>query len=736
MKKKTSPVAPATSSQTHDAVPASASTPGQRHERQPARMLALEQRLMFDGAALDTALGKATDKLLPPNEQTSSLHRLPEAGRALLAPALPDARSLHTEKSKALNPAAESEATLADATLAPSPARVPQDAHALIVLSADLSALKADLQAQYPQAQLRVLAADAEPLQALADVLAQETGITALHLISHGEPGALIFGDTRVDQAYLSTHAQTLAAWRSALAPDADVLLYGCDVAAQGTQSVFLQQLHTVLGADVAASSDATGSAALGADAQLEVVLGQVDSASVLSSDLLDKLGLMLDSTAPTVQSVSVAVSGKSLQLSLQLSEGVGTSTGLASTRLSLTVGGETLIATLDAAASNAAAGLLVYTASSSQTLVADGFSLGALDLNSAVIQDAAGNALVSGALTGRVNAIDVAADNRLSFDGTLTGASSFTKTGAGELVLRSANSQTGDIRVNAGTLTITSDAQLGASTARVLIADGATLKIASSLALAATRTLEITGSGAIEVARDATVTYGGVLAGANASSGLVKTGDGTLVLSGANTYSGATDIRSGTLAVSGSLNDVSSVRVARGGVYQLNVSDRIGGLEGAGDVRSGAASGTVNLAVGSAIAAGVNQVFSGVIADGTTSKLSLTKQGAGSLTLSNANSYSGATVIDGGTLSLSTPTLATAGAVVTATNGYASPSFAIAAGATLNLDVGANTHRNFNENNSAVLFTGSGTLSKTGQGMVYWPLLAGITPMSASLWP
>jgi autotransporter-associated beta strand protein len=506
-------------------------------------MLALEQRLMFDGAALDTALGKATDKLLPANEHTAALSRLPEAARPFLAPAaLVDARSLSTEKSKALNPAAEAVALMSDATQAASQAQVPQDAQVLIVLSAELSALKADLQTQYPQAQLRVLAADAEPLQALADVLAQESGVTALHLISHGEPNALIFGDTRVDQAYLHQHAQTLAAWRSALAPDADVLLYGCDVAAQGTQSVFLQQLQTVLGADIAASSDATGSTALGADAQLEVVLGQVESASVLSSDLLDQLGLMFDSTAPTVQSVSVAVSGKSLQLSLTLSEGVGTSTGLGGTRLSVTVGGDTLIATLDAAASNAAAGLLVYTANSSQTMVADGFSLGAIDLNSAVIQDAAGNALLPSALTDKVNAIDVAAGNRLSFDGTLTGSSSFTKTGAGELVLRSANSQTGDIRILAGTLTVSSDAQLGASTARALIADGATLKMASSLTLAATRTIEITGSGAIEVARDASVTYAGVLAGANAGSGLVKTGDGTLVLAGANTYSGVTD--------------------------------------------------------------------------------------------------------------------------------------------------------------------------------------------------
>jgi autotransporter-associated beta strand protein len=620
---------------------------------------------MFDGAAMASV---TADRPLPSDDPLLPLYRQALQETPPLRLALPVAAPLTERIADKHDPAM-------DASV---PATAPKE-HALIVLASSLAALQVRLQAQHPDAIVRLLPADAEPLQAIANLLSQEKGLTEVHLISHGEPGALVFGDLRVDQAYLSAHASTLTAWKDALAPGADLLLYGCDIGAQGAGSVFLQQLQTTLGVDLAASSDTTGSSAKGADAQLEVVLGQVDSRSVLSAELLDKLGLMLDSVAPTVTSASVALNDRSLQITLTLSESVSASTGLASTRLNIVVGNETLLATLDSNASDAASGKLVYTTNSTSSMAADGFSLGAIELNGANIQDAANNAMVTGTLNAKITEVSVAANNRMAFDSALSGSNTLTKTGAGELILRGTNSQTGDINITAGTLTINNEAQLGATTSKVLIADGACLKITSTLTLNTARAIEITGSGAIEVARGATVTYGGVLASANASSGLVKTGDGTLLLSGTNTYTGATDIRSGVLAVSGSLSDATAVSVARGGVYELRASDTVGSIEGAGDVQSGTASGTVTLTVGGAAGLGVTKTFSGVLADGSAvGKLALTKVGAGTLTLSNNNTYTGATAVNGGTLSLSTPTLATAGAWATATNGYATPSFAM----------------------------------------------------------
>ena len=48
---------------------------------------------------------------------------------------------------------------------------------------------------------------------------------------------------------------------------------------------------------------------------------------------------------------------------------------------------------------------------------------------------------------------------------------------------------------------------------------------------------------------------------------------------------------------------------------------------------------------------AGANTEFDGIIKDGTVGTVSLTKTGAGTLTLTNANTYSGGTIVSGGTL-------------------------------------------------------------------------------------
>ena len=49
-----------------------------------------------------------------------------------------------------------------------------------------------------------------------------------------------------------------------------DILLYGCDVAANAHGQKLVEEIHELTGADVAASTDETGSAALGGNWVLE----------------------------------------------------------------------------------------------------------------------------------------------------------------------------------------------------------------------------------------------------------------------------------------------------------------------------------------------------------------------------------------------------------------------------------------------------------------------------------
>jgi autotransporter-associated beta strand protein len=166
-------------------------------------------------------------------------------------------------------------------------------------------------------------------------------------------------------------------------------------------------------------------------------------------------------------------------------------------------------------------------------------------------------------------------------------------------------------------------------------------------------RTLTLNGTGPL--------TISGVIAdfnGAGTAGSLVKSGTGTLTLSGANTYSGNTTISAGTLEL-GAANVIpdgvgkGNVSVSSGATLDLNnFSETINGLSGAGTVDTLAA-GTPTLTVFENTAQ--TSTFSGVIKNSIGGKnpgtLALTKTGDGTLSLTGANTYSGATTVSAGTL-------------------------------------------------------------------------------------
>jgi autotransporter-associated beta strand protein len=128
-------------------------------------------------------------------------------------------------------------------------------------------------------------------------------------------------------------------------------------------------------------------------------------------------------------------------------------------------------------------------------------------------------------------------------------------------------------------------------------------------------------------------------------SGGLSKQESGTLILSGANTYSGTTAINGGILrtAATDTLSAQSAQVVAAGAQLDLDgYSQTIGALSGSGSVLLDAAT----LTVGNDTA-GIT--FAGVISSGG----NLTKTGTQALILTGANTYTGLTTVEEGTLQL-----------------------------------------------------------------------------------
>ena len=151
----------------------------------------------------------------------------------------------------------------------------------------DAARLVADLQAQRAAGRfIEIVRIDAgeDGIERIGATLAQRSDIAAVHVLAHGADGALQLGSATLDAQTLMQRADRVAAWGTALSADADLLLYGCDVAQTPHGERFVRDLAALTGADVAASDDVTGAAAMGGDWTLEYRAGQIRSASVVSA--------------------------------------------------------------------------------------------------------------------------------------------------------------------------------------------------------------------------------------------------------------------------------------------------------------------------------------------------------------------------------------------------------------------------------------------------------------------
>lgn len=127
--------------------------------------------------------------------------------------------------------------------------------------------------------------------------------LQSIQIISHGSAGSLQLGSSTITTSTLNSYTKQLTAIGSYLTATGDILLYGCDVATGQSGLEFIKQFAALTSADVAASNDITGSAALGGDWQLEANIGSIEVEMALYSPKLDNYNGTL--TAADITSLS-----------------------------------------------------------------------------------------------------------------------------------------------------------------------------------------------------------------------------------------------------------------------------------------------------------------------------------------------------------------------------------------------------------------------------------------------
>ncbi|MGD2136627.1 MAG: DUF4347 domain-containing protein [Gammaproteobacteria bacterium] len=123
-------------------------------------------------------------------------------------------------------------------------------------------------------------------VEQISQVLSQQQDLSAIHLVSHGNDHALQLGATWLDGNTLQEHRLAIESWQSALAGDADILVYGCELAGSDAGIALVNSLSQLTGADIAASDDLTGDARLGGDWAFEYRTGGIETAVAFSGEL------------------------------------------------------------------------------------------------------------------------------------------------------------------------------------------------------------------------------------------------------------------------------------------------------------------------------------------------------------------------------------------------------------------------------------------------------------------
>ena len=90
-------------------------------------------------------------------------------------------------------------------------------------------------------------------------ILKHQTNLSAVHIVSHGTIGYLALGNSVLSTATLDNYKHALFSWQIALEQNADILIYGCEVAKGEIGQSFIARLATITGANIAAANNLIG---------------------------------------------------------------------------------------------------------------------------------------------------------------------------------------------------------------------------------------------------------------------------------------------------------------------------------------------------------------------------------------------------------------------------------------------------------------------------------------------
>jgi len=226
-------------------------------------MMALEPRIMFDGAAAETAADAVVDAK-PPVQDAPAIDAVKLAQAVIDAP-----------------PVVE-------------PPVVEPPRHDIYFIDPNIGDIQSIIAALPATADYHVLDGGSDGVAQITAILKDKQNIDAIQIVSEGGTGHIALGTDVLWNETLNYYAPSIAGWGHALKPGGDILIYGCDLAASAEGKMLVDNIARLTGADVAASTDLTGAANLGGDWQLEYQTGGITASALNAVGFQDTLATLV----------------------------------------------------------------------------------------------------------------------------------------------------------------------------------------------------------------------------------------------------------------------------------------------------------------------------------------------------------------------------------------------------------------------------------------------------------
>ncbi len=152
----------------------------------------------------------------------------------------------------------------------------------LVIIDANVDHSQHLLNGVVPGVESVLLEGDGDGILQIAQILENHPETDTLHVISHGSPGCLYLGNSQLSLDTLNRYQPQLQQWQLD-----NLLLYGCNVAAGDAGEEFIDKLHRLTGAEVAASKSLTGAAVKGGNWELEVRTGLAELAVAFTPEAM-----------------------------------------------------------------------------------------------------------------------------------------------------------------------------------------------------------------------------------------------------------------------------------------------------------------------------------------------------------------------------------------------------------------------------------------------------------------